>query len=60
MGDALIGFMILSSFALPGLVLLIIGGSNLSELFFLTLGGRSFILETEAASVGYPVAIVLF
>ena len=52
--------MILSSFALPGLVLLLIGGSSLSELFFLTLGGRSFILETDVAGVGYIVAIVLF
>ena len=54
------GFMILSSFALPGLVLLLICGSSLSELFFLTLGGRSFILDTEVAGVGYIVAIVLF
>ena len=43
--------MILSSFDLPGLVLHI-GGSSLSELLFLTIDGRSFILDPEAAGVG--------
>ena len=52
--------MILSSFALPGLVLLLIGCSSLSELFLFTVGGRSFILDAEAAGVGYIEAIALF
>ena len=55
------GFMILSSFALPGLVLVDIGGSSLSsKLFFLIMGGRSFILDPEAAGLGDRVAMVLF